>query len=56
MQFTEEEYAQLKNALLSALAALNMAPRCDVGLTDSYKIANQCERAITLLEKMEDKK
>ena len=42
----ERRYATLIDALKLALFALNTAPRFRTGLTDSYRIAAQLERAL----------
>lgn len=42
----ERRYAALLGALRLALFALNIAPRFKTGLTDSYRIAAQIERAL----------
>jgi hypothetical protein len=42
----ERRYAALIDALRQALFALNIAPRFKTGLTDSYRIAAQIERAL----------
>ena len=43
----ERRYAALIGALRLALFALNIAPRFKAGLTDSYRIAAQIERALS---------
>jgi hypothetical protein len=43
----ERRYAALIEALKLALFALNIAPRFKAGLTDSYRIAEQIERALS---------
>lgn len=56
MQLTKTEAEHVLNTLKSALCALNTAPRFNVGLSDSYQIASQCEKTIDLLESKETAK
>ena len=50
MYLTKTEQEHILNTLQAALTALNTAPRFNVGLSDSYQIASQCEKTIDLLE------